>query len=154
MNMKEVGRPSSIHKPPPSMTAVELRLLLHAGEKITIVDVREPAAFVPRHLPGSINSPDSQTTALVKRMQTIDRAVIVCENGRASALVVRTLAFCGFRELAYLEGGMEAWTAAGCGLAETTRSGFERLIPKDDPFAEPPKPRLLDRLLSAIKQTV
>lgn len=148
MKMLGVGRPSSIQKPPPKMTAVELRLLLHAREEITIVDVREPGAFLARHLPGAVNAPDSQTTALVKKMQTFARAVLICGNGRASALVARTLAFCGFRAVCYLEGGMDAWVAAGGGLAETTRSGFERPIsqaPEPDP-----KPNLLNRLFAAL----
>jgi rhodanese-related sulfurtransferase len=151
MKMFEPGRPSSIVKPPPSISAVELRLLFHAGEAVTLVDVREPAVFAARHLPGSINAPDSQTTALVKKMQTIARAVIVCANGRTSAQVARTLGFCGFRSLAYLEGGVEAWDAAGGTMAETTRSGFERILPRD---AEPAKPGLWERLLTAIKQPV
>lgn len=146
MKMLDAGRPSAIHRPPPKLTAVELRLALHAHEEVTIVDVRDHAAFVPRHLPGSINSPDSQTTALVKRMQTIPRAVLICENGRASANVARTLSFVGFRDVAYLEGGMEAWTAAGGQLAETTRSGFERILPREeDPE---PKPGFLARLFA------
>lgn len=148
MNMQDVGRPSSIHRPPPKMTAVELRLALHAKEEITLVDVRDHTAFVPRHLPGSINAPDSQTTALVKKMQTISRALLICENGRTSSLVARTLGFVGFRAIAYLEGGIEAWVAAGGPLAETTRSGFERILPRETEPEE--KPGFLARLLATV----
>jgi rhodanese-related sulfurtransferase len=148
MKMLDAGRPSAIHRPPPTMTAVELRLVLHAHEEITIVDVRDHAAFVPRHLPGSINCPDSQTTALVKRMQTISRAVLVCDNGRASSLVARTLGFVGFREIASLEGGIEAWVAAGGQLAETTRSGFERILPRE--IESEPKLGFFARLLGSV----
>lgn len=144
MKTLDVGRPSSIHRTPPKMSAVELRLALHSKEEITLVDVRDHAAFKPRHLPGSINAPDAQTTALVKRMQTIPRAVLICENGRASANVARTLGFVGFRSIAYLEGGIEAWVAAGGQMAETTRSGFERILPVE---SEPEsRPGLLDRI--------
>jgi thiosulfate sulfurtransferase len=149
MKMLEVARPSSIQKPPARMTAVELRLLLHSREEeITLVDVRDPAAFLARHLPGSINAPDSQTTALVKKMQTFARAVLICDNGRTSALVTRTLGFCGFRAVAYLEGGIEAWTASGGALAETTRSGFEKLLAgKPEP---PSKPGFFARYFASI----
>ena len=146
--MLDVGRPSSIHKPPPKMTVVELKLILHSREAITLVDVREPGVFHARHLPGSVNAPDSQTTALVKKMQTFSRAVLICENGRTSSLVARTLGFCGFRAVAYLEGGIEAWTASGGGLMETTRSGFEHAITPAP--QEEARPGLLDRLFNAL----
>ena len=149
--MFEPGRPSSIVKPPPSITAVELRLLFHSGEQVTLVDVREPAIYAARHLPGSINAPDSQTTALVKKMQTIGRAVIVCGNGRTSAQVARTLGFCGFRSLTYLEGGVDAWEAAGGTMAETTRSGFERILPRDSDPLPPARPGLWERFLTSLR---
>lgn len=155
MKTNEVGRHSSIVKPPPSLTGVELRLLLHSNEPVTLVDVREAAPFHARHLRGSIHAPDSQTTGLVKKLQAIGRAVLVCDTGRQSALVTRTLGFCGFRSLAYLEGGIEAWAASGGRLVETTRAGFERDLPSAPAPAAPPKaPGLLTRLVSVIKQTV
>lgn len=117
---------------PPSVASADLRRHIAQGETPTLVDVREREAFVARHIAGSVHAPDSQTTGLVKKVQTLGRAVLICEDGRHSAMVARTLGFCGFREIAYLEGGLAAWTAAGGGLVYTTRSGFEHELPPPD----------------------
>lgn len=130
-----------------TITAAELLRHLGAGEQIAVVDVRETGPFIGRHIGGSISAPDSLTTALVRKMQVLKRAVLVCEDGRLSAMVARTLGFCGFKDLAILEGGLQAWVAAGGALSETTRSGFEHELPSPEP-AEPPAPKLslFDRL--------
>jgi rhodanese-related sulfurtransferase len=124
-------RTSRIHKPPTPMSAIELRLRLADGDAPTLVDVREAPAYHARHLAGAVHAPDSQTTALVRKMQLIPSAVLICDDGKASALVARTLAFCGFTDLVYLDGGLAAWVKAGGFLVETTRSGFEHLISAD-----------------------
>src|SRR5258708_10866346 len=99
-------RPSRTAKAPRSIGAVELRLRLADGEAPSLVDVREAPAFHARHIAGSHHAPDSQTTALVRKMQSLKSAVLVCEDGRASSMVARTLGFCGFNDLVYLECGL------------------------------------------------
>jgi rhodanese-related sulfurtransferase len=141
MKTNEAARSAPAGKVPPSITAVELRRHLGAGEKPTLVDVREAGPFAARHIAGSIHSPDSQTTALVKKLQSLARAVLVCEDGRVSAMVARTLGFCGFREVAFLEGGLEAWVSVGGALVETTRSGFEHELPRPEPPEPAPAPK-------------
>src|SRR5262245_23473582 len=91
-------------KPPPSISPRQLRIMQSKGIAPSVVDVREAAAFHPRHIPDSILAPDSQTTALVRKLQTLSDAVLVCEDGRTSAMVARTLSFCGFHAVAFLEG--------------------------------------------------
>jgi rhodanese-related sulfurtransferase len=141
MKNNEGVRPGPAGIVPPSITAVELRRHIGTGEKPTLVDVREAGPFAARHIAGSIHSPDSQTTALVRKMQTLKRALLVCEDGRVSAMVARTLGFCGFHEVAYLEGGLEAWSAVGGVLVETTRSGFEHELPRPEPPEPAPAPK-------------
>lgn len=138
---------TTLAKPAPAITAIELLRHLGAGESISLVDVRETEPFHARHIGGSVNAPDSQTTALVRKVQAMKRAVLVCEDGRLSAMVARTLGFCGFRDLAILEGGLQAWVAAGGALCETTRSGFEHELPPPESVdPAPPKLSLLGRL--------
>src|SRR5262249_18407929 len=90
---------------------------------------REPGQFHPRHIAGSQNAPEAQTTALVRKLQTVDRAVLICNDGKLSSLVARTLGLCKVQSVVYLEGGIDAWKAAGGRLVETTRSGFEHELP-------------------------
>jgi rhodanese-related sulfurtransferase len=103
--------------------------LVLARKAPALLDVREPAQFHPRHLRGSLNCPESQATALVRRVQTLEKAVLICEDGSRSSLVTRTLGFCKLPSIAYLEGGLEAWTAVGGLLVETTRAGLEHELP-------------------------
>jgi len=127
--------PSTIRKPPTAMTVADLMLLIGAKTPPPVIDVREPAQFHPRHLAGALNCPDSQTTALVKKLQTLEKAVLVCNDGKMSSLVARTLGFCKINAVCYLEGGLAAWAAAGGKLVETTRSGFEHELeppPKEE----------------------
>jgi len=128
--------PSTIRKPPPYVTVASLMAQVGAGTAPALLDVRDAAAFHPRHLPGSQNAPDSQTTALIRKLQTLQKAILVCNDGKLSSMVARTLGFCKINSVSYLEGGIEAWARAGGKLSETTRSGFEHELappPKDDP---------------------
>jgi rhodanese-related sulfurtransferase len=142
-------------KAPPKVTAGELLRRRRAGETLVLVDVREAAAFAARHIGGSIHAPDSQTTALVKKLQVLGSAILVCGDGRQSMMVARTLGFCGFRTLSCLEGGLAAWEAAGGRVAETTRSGFERELPREEaPGPAEAKPGLFRRLRSLLLDAV
>ena len=144
MNQERPAPAESATKAPESIRAFALMQQLRNGTAPAILDVREAAAFLSGHIPGSLHAPDSQTTALVKKLQTIDRAVLVCDQGKVSAMVRRTLGFCGFHAVSYLEGGLKAWLVAGGTLMEVTRSGAERALelPEagDEPRPAPPSP--------------
>jgi len=148
--------PSTIRKPPTAVTVAELMVLIGAGTPPALVDVREPSLFHPKHIAGSQNAPDSQTTALVRKLQTLEKAVLVCNDGRLSSMVARTLGFCKINSVAFLDGGIDAWGAAGGKLVETTRSGFEHELappPKDEEPA-PPKGPSPTRWLRSIKDSL
>lgn len=146
----EIPKPKSVIRVTPLITAWELNRQLGAGEAVTVVDVRDPAAFHARHIPKSVNAPDSQTTALVKKLQSLPRAVLVCEDGKMSGMVAKTLGFCNINHVAALDGGLGAWARNGGRLAETTRSGFEKLLPAEEESEPvPEKPGLAAQLLAA-----
>jgi rhodanese-related sulfurtransferase len=151
MNTNAAPAVTRTEKAPPKFTASELVRRRRAGETLVLVDVREIAAFAARHIGGSLHSPDSQTTALVKKLQVLGSAILVCQDGRQSMMVARTLGFCGFKTVSYLEGGLTAWEAAGGSVAETTRSGFERELPKKAPLPPEKKQGLLKRLGSLLR---
>ncbi|HUR39164.1 MAG TPA: rhodanese-like domain-containing protein [Planctomycetota bacterium] len=132
---------STVRKPPASVGVTELMALLRAKTAPALLDVREPAQFHPRHLRGSLNCPESQATALVLRVQALGKAVLICEDGSRSSVVTRTLGFCKLPSVAYLEGGLEAWTEAGGSLVETTRSGLEHELPPPRPGKAGEDPR-------------
>lgn len=131
-------RRSAIHRPPPEITARSLRALVSTARAVTVLDVRQESVFRAGHIPNSVNAPESGSTALVKKVQQAERAVLVCDDGRLSVMVARMLGVCGFPDVAVLKGGLQAWVAEGGPLMETTRSGNERLaIPWEDPVSVP-----------------
>jgi rhodanese-related sulfurtransferase len=101
---------------------------LWSGSPPAIIDVREEQYFRAGRIEGSVHGPDSNTMALVRIVRENDRVVLVCEDGRLSAMVARTLGVCGFPEVVFLEGGLRGWSEAGGPLVETTPSGGERRV--------------------------
>jgi rhodanese-related sulfurtransferase len=138
MKLTEARR-SAIHRPPPEVQARPLREALLCAAAPAIFDVREESAFRSGHLPHSVNVPESRTTLLVKKVQEAPCVVLVCDDGRLSAMVARTLGVCGFPNVAYLKGGLQSWLTHGGSLMETSRLGNEvpvGLLQGSDP-AEP-----------------
>ena len=85
---------------------------LERGE-VQIVDVRAPHEWAAGHLPSAPNIP---LGSLPERLGELsrDRAVVLhCQGGTRSMIAASILQAAGFREVADLEGGYEAWTAAG-----------------------------------------
>ena len=148
--------PTTLRRPPASVTAATLMAQQRSGACPVLFDIRDAAAFHPRHLPGSQSAPESQTTALVRKLGTVDKAILVCNDGKLSAMVARTLGFVKINSVSYLEGGISAWAAAGGRLMETTRSGFEHElapVPRDEQSQEP-KERSTTRWMRSIRDTL
>lgn len=117
--------------PPTGITAARLRHLLEIGAPLQVLDVRERDRFEKGHLPGSIYSPDSQPAALVMGVEHHPRSVLICDDGRMSAMVARTLKFSGLADPCYLVGGLRAWVREGGCLYETSQTGQEhRVVPE------------------------
>jgi phage shock protein E len=80
-----------------------------------ILDVRTPQEYAAGHLPGAINinveSPD-----FAERVSGLDESteiLVYCRTGNRSAVATDQMADLGFTALADLQGGIEAWAAAG-----------------------------------------
>ncbi|BBZ45471.1 adenylyltransferase/sulfurtransferase MoeZ [Mycobacterium parmense] len=103
---------SAAHDPAGSaITPRELRALLDSGEKLALIDVREPAEWDIVHIDGaqlvpqsSINSGEGLAMLPQDRM-----AVLYCKTGVRSAQAVATVRKAGFADAVHLEGGIMAW---------------------------------------------
>ena len=97
----------------------ELQRRLAAGERLTLLDVRDAAEFTspPGHLPGAVNVPLAElverTPDLAQRQQPI---VIVCKTDRRSARAAAELAAAGIKGVSVLRGGTDAWHQQGLAL--------------------------------------
>lgn len=123
--MTQPARRSAIHRPPPSVDEVSLLLQVSSSQPPTVIDIRETPAFQEAHIVGAVNIPGSSPTPLINLIQESRRVVVVCGDGSHAATVVRMLGVCGFPDVEYLKGGMNAWSAMSASLARTARDGEE-----------------------------
>jgi len=91
------------------MTVEELKKRLDHGEKLFVLDVRNPNEFQICHIPGTTLIPLPE---LATRLDEIprDREVIVhCKSGMRSAKAVQFLREQGYSHVVNLQGGIAAW---------------------------------------------
>lgn len=91
------------------MDASEARSLL--GDA-TFLDVREPFEYEAGHVAGSLHVPMNEVGGRLDEIPRDHRIVVVCHLGQRSALVSDFLRRQGV-DAYNLEGGLEAWAAAG-----------------------------------------
>jgi adenylyltransferase/sulfurtransferase len=99
-------------RPIPSMSATTLRDRLEAGDRLVLVDVREPHEWEIGNL-GQHGARLIPPDALVERMNELDTAdeiVLYCRTGNRSAQALTRLRDAGFGRLWNLEGGLLAWS--------------------------------------------
>jgi rhodanese-related sulfurtransferase len=144
-------RLSAIHRPPKSIGARDFQSCLWEGAPPILLDVREESQFRARHIEDSIHAPDSNPAGLVRLMQEHGEAILVCENGRMSSTVARMMGVCGFSEVRYLEGGIQAWVESGGALMETTPAGRERRL---GPSGKAEGPGPIGRVVQALSPRV
>ncbi|MCB9148970.1 MAG: molybdopterin-synthase adenylyltransferase MoeB [Caldilineaceae bacterium] len=93
----------------------ELKQHLDAGEKLTVVDIRERDEFVQGHLPSSTFIPRGHLELQIEQHQQDREApvVIYCAGGVRSALAARNLQEMGYENVISLIGGFNGWKNAG-----------------------------------------
>lgn len=121
------------------VTVGELATWQREGRKLHVVDVREPERYARGHLPFALNIPDSNSTALVRSIPKDRFTVLVCDDGEMSKAVGRTLDFCGYDQVIYLQGGLQAWKDAGYAVAAAP---VTKSIPKPAPAPAPAPDRV------------
>ncbi len=97
------------------ISADDLSAKLKAGEKVVVLDVREPEEFAQARIPGAINLPRGLLEMEVGAHAFEPDSFIVCNcgGGGRSALAARTLLEMGYTNVASLAGGMKAWINKG-----------------------------------------
>ena len=76
------------------------------------IDVRSASEYAIRHLPGAINIPLEQIELRVGDFAENKPLVLICQRGTRAQMAASRLHSCG-REMVVLEGGTQAWIAAG-----------------------------------------
>ena len=94
-----------------NITVEELKARLESGEKINLIDVREPHEYEEANLGGRLYPLGKIQTMQVEELEDLkDEEVIVhCRSGKRSAMACQVLDMLGFKDTYNLEGGILAW---------------------------------------------
>jgi len=91
------------------ITPEELHGKLQKGEKIFLLDVREPVEYEICHLENAVMIPLSKLPEKVNQLSLTDEIVVYCHTGVRSSMAVKLLRDLGFRRVRNLAGGIDAW---------------------------------------------
>ncbi len=95
----------------PEMTVQELKQRLDAGDKLVVLDVREPHEQKVATIAGtSVSIPMGEIPARMQELAEDDEIVVYCRSGNRSARVVEFLQDSGFDRVFNLKGGIRAWS--------------------------------------------
>jgi rhodanese-related sulfurtransferase len=114
-----------------SVPASEAAEQLRAGTAV-LVDVRQSTEWEHGHIDGSVPAPRGlleffADPASPRHAEALDPArpmIVICHSGARAALAAATLQDMGFADVAVLDGGLTAWTAAGLPLTEHAYAGI------------------------------
>lgn len=93
----------------PEMTPTELNQKLKSGEKIFVLDVREPHEYEICHIDGYL-IPLGELPRRVQEVDSSGTVVVHCRSGARSAKAVEFLRQLGIRRVWNLKGGILAWS--------------------------------------------
>lgn len=87
----------------------DLKKKFDAGEKIVLVDVRQANELDICKIDGAIHIPLHELTQRVGELDPSSEIVMQCHHGGRSQRAAEFLVSQGFRNVANLAGGIEAW---------------------------------------------
>jgi glyoxylase-like metal-dependent hydrolase (beta-lactamase superfamily II)/rhodanese-related sulfurtransferase len=98
----------------PQMSVNQLAALLNQQEsQITVLDVRESGEVDSGAMKNSVRIPLGQLAARTGELDPSKLIVVHCKSAYRSSIATSILRRAGFREIANLTGGYDAWKAAG-----------------------------------------
>ncbi len=95
----------------PQITGAEL-VELRENETVALLDVRERGELAGGVIEGSMNIPLGQLSGCVEELDRQRLLVVHCAGGYRSSVATSLLRRAGFRDVANLIGGFDAWKAA------------------------------------------
>jgi rhodanese-related sulfurtransferase len=98
-----------------------------AQKRAVLVDIREPDEFRRRHVPGALSRPLSRFETAGLTLQPTQDVVFTCKSGMRTAAACERLAAAVNGPALVLDGGVDAWAAAGLPVAEDRKQPIELL---------------------------
>ena len=105
----ELGPNVDLSEDSGEITPAELKSVLDSGEKLTILDVREPHEYEISSLSNSILIPLGQLPSRMNELNRQDNIVVHCKMGGRSAKAVELMKQAGFNQVKNLTGGINRW---------------------------------------------
>lgn len=96
-------------KHPYTITNEELQSKIGSGEKLNIIDVREPVEYVFGRIPGAMSIPLGELEQRLGELDSSEEYFIVCRTGSRSDLACQTLTDRGFQRVKNVLPGMSGW---------------------------------------------
>ncbi|TFG39493.1 MAG: MBL fold metallo-hydrolase [Syntrophobacterales bacterium] len=113
-----------------SILPQELYKRMQDGSAPMIVDVRLPTEWMGLRIGNVINMPLNQLTDLAAKLDPNEPVVTVCNSAYRSSMGTGVLERRGFKKVASMEGGGEAWIEAGLPVIQPTAPGTAAAQPK------------------------
>lgn len=88
-----------------------------------IVDVRNPAEFAAEKIGTVVNLPLTTLAANTDKLNPAEPVVTICHSAYRSSLAIGLLERAGFKKVATLAGGLEAWLEAKLPVIEASSGG-------------------------------
>jgi adenylyltransferase/sulfurtransferase len=92
------------------ITPAELKARLNSGEKLVLVDVREPWEQEICRIEGARFVPLGALAASLNALPDLDEVICYCHHGMRSLDAAAWLRFQGFEKAKSLAGGIERWS--------------------------------------------
>jgi rhodanese-related sulfurtransferase len=92
------------------ITPAEVKARLDRGDKVVLVDVREPWEFEICRIDGAKLVPLGTLAASLNALPDVDEVICYCHHGMRSLDAAAWLRFQGFGRAKSLAGGIERWS--------------------------------------------
>lgn len=79
------------------------------GKECTFVDVRDPSSYREAHIPGAVHLHDGNVHEFVEQSDKEQPLIVYCYHGNSSLGAVAFFLENGFKNVASMSGGFEAW---------------------------------------------
>jgi rhodanese-related sulfurtransferase len=94
------------------ISVAELRRRHDAGERLVLLDVREPDEIETASIPWATTIPMGQIPARMDELPRDEPLVVMCHHGGRSERVAQFLEANGYADAINLAGGIDAWSVS------------------------------------------
>ncbi|MDP2902037.1 MAG: rhodanese-like domain-containing protein [Methylovulum sp.] len=98
------------------LSVTELKNKMTLGEPLFLLDVREPHEFKYAGITNSVLIPLNQIPQRLGELDAHQEIIVICHHGMRSQQAAGYLVHSGFKNIANLKGGIDAWSRECDGL--------------------------------------